>query len=257
VCAVRLLNFVPGKMMNEIPLSTQLLFDVGMAVGRLDRDLKEFGCSRLDRPGFLWDMSCVGDTVEQFLEAVSEIHYAEIARDVCESFRKEVSPKLHLLPKQFIHGDLKPHNILLIPVENNNVVQEIGFIDFGFLNYGCRIFDVAISLMQILNVAVDLDFSGGRTRMAGHFLAGYHSVNPLTNEEIELLPVLIASRYCQSLVYGAYTKKALNPGEECIMDLTARSNWKNFEAFWKLPREETLQMWKQMSNTDIVPSLLM
>ena len=98
-------------------------------------------------------MSCVGDTVEQFLEAVSEIHYVEIAQHVCESFRKEVSPTLHLLPKQFIHGDLKPHNILLIPVENNNVVHEIGFIDFGFLNYSCRIFDVSISLMQILNVA--------------------------------------------------------------------------------------------------------
>ena len=40
VCAVRLLNFVPGKVMTEIPLSTQMLFYVGMAVGRLDQDLK-------------------------------------------------------------------------------------------------------------------------------------------------------------------------------------------------------------------------
>ena len=40
VCAVRLLTFVPGKVMNEIQVNTQLLFDAGMAVGRLDQDLK-------------------------------------------------------------------------------------------------------------------------------------------------------------------------------------------------------------------------
>ena len=40
VCAVLLLNFVPGQMLNEIPLNTELLFNAGMTVGRLDRDLK-------------------------------------------------------------------------------------------------------------------------------------------------------------------------------------------------------------------------
>ena len=40
VCAVRLLTFVPGASLNEIPLNSQLLFDAGMAVGKLDRDLK-------------------------------------------------------------------------------------------------------------------------------------------------------------------------------------------------------------------------
>ena len=40
VCAVMLLRFVHGTVLNETPLTTQLLFDAGMAVGRLDRDLK-------------------------------------------------------------------------------------------------------------------------------------------------------------------------------------------------------------------------
>ena len=40
VCNVRLLTFVPGKVLNEIPLNTELLFNAGMAVGRLDRDLE-------------------------------------------------------------------------------------------------------------------------------------------------------------------------------------------------------------------------
>ena len=40
VCDVRLLTFVPGKVLNEMPLNTELLFNAGMAVGRLDRDLQ-------------------------------------------------------------------------------------------------------------------------------------------------------------------------------------------------------------------------
>ena len=40
VCDVRLLTFVPGKVLKEIPLNNELLFNAGMAVGRLDRDLQ-------------------------------------------------------------------------------------------------------------------------------------------------------------------------------------------------------------------------
>lgn len=40
VCAVMLLTFVHGKVLNEITVTTQLLFDAGVALGRLDRDLK-------------------------------------------------------------------------------------------------------------------------------------------------------------------------------------------------------------------------
>ena len=40
VCDVRLLMFVRGKMLDEVPMTTELLFNAGMAVGRLDRDLE-------------------------------------------------------------------------------------------------------------------------------------------------------------------------------------------------------------------------
>ena len=40
VCAVILLKFVNGKGLNETTLTTQLLFDAGVALGRLDHDLE-------------------------------------------------------------------------------------------------------------------------------------------------------------------------------------------------------------------------
>ena len=147
-------------------------------------------------------------------------------REVCASFREEVVPKLHLLPKQFIHGDANCGNIIVTP-DNN-----FGFIDFADLNYTCRVFELAISLMNILNISGVL--SCGRTRMAGHFFAGYQSINPLSDEELQLLHVLVSSRFCQLLVLGAYINKNIDPDNEYVMTVTIDNGWKNFEAFWAL-----------------------
>ena len=208
---------------------------------------QEFRCSNLDRgPEFLWDMSRAGEEVEQFLEAVSENHRIEMVKEICQTFRKEISAKLHLLPKQFIHGDLNHGNILVFPSENGNLAHGVGFIDFGFLNYSCRVFDVAVAVMHILNVAVDRELSCGRVRMARYFLAGYHSVNPLSMEEIKLLPTLVATRFCQSLVYCTYL---VRPDDE--KELTRiRNCWRNLEVFWKLPKEEILNIWCKINNAN-------
>ena len=187
----------------------------------------------------MWDLSDVVTTVGQFLEAaVTDQNRTKLVREVCESFRNEVAPKLHLLPKQTIHADANYTNIIVTPDSS------FGFIDFGDLNCSCRIFELAISLMYILNTADD--FSCGTIRTAGHFFAGYYSVNPLTEEELELLHVLVAARFCQSLVIGAYSNKYLDPENEYLLE-SARHGWKNLEAFWKLPKEEVLKTWREIS----------
>ena len=205
---------------------------------------QEFECLTLNRPDFLWDMSRAGDAVEEYLEAVRENHYIEMVREICHNFRKEVLPKLHLLPKQLIHGDLNQGNILILTSKNGKTTHDIGFIDFGFINYSCRIFDVAVALMHILNEGVSLELNFGRILMAKYFFNGYHSVNPLSKEEISLLPLLVVSRFCQSLVYRTYLSKPVNPHDK--LDLTIRNGWKNLEVLWKIPREEILNTWSQV-----------
>ena len=200
---------------------------------------QDFGCPKLVRPGFMWDLASAGEKVEQFLEAVDDENHIKIVQEVCEAFRKQVTPKLHLLPKQIIHGDANYTNMLLTSGSHANE-HDFGFIDFGDLNYTCRVFEIAISLMYIFNMSQDSDC--GRSRIAGYFFAGYHSVNPLCDEEIQLLPVLIASRFCQSLVYGTFYNKYLCPDNEYIME-TSKNGWKNFKAFWELPKEEMLKLW--------------
>ena len=152
------------------------------------------------------------------------------------------SPKLHVLPKQIIHGDANYSNILLSSGCDASKPQ-FGFIDFADLHYTCRVFEIAVSLMYIFNIPCDL--SGGRSRTAGHFLAGYHSVNPLSDTEFELLPVLVASRFCQSLLIGAFSCKYLCPDNTYVME-TSNNGWKNFEMFWKLSKDEVLKTWLEV-----------
>lgn len=193
-------------------------------------------------------MATTGEKIEPFLDVLNDHHFIEMIQEVCESFRKNVTPKIHLLPQQVIHGDANYTNMLLVrrSGNNDNLAADFGFIDFSDINYSCRVFDVAISLTYCLNLPNVSNCEESRMA-AGHFFAGYYSVNPLSNEEIELLPVLIASRFCQTLVYGAFTNTHLDPGNSYIME-TSTHGWKNFEAFWKTPKDEVLKMWLQLTN---------
>lgn len=188
-------------------------------------------------------MATTGDKIEQILDALNDHHFIEMIQEVCKPFRKNVTPKKHLLPKQVIHGVANYTNILLVQSSgnNDNLAADFGFIDsFSDINYSCRVFDVAISLTYCLNHPNALNCEESRMA-AGHFFAGYYSVDPLSNEEIKLLPVLIASRFCQTLVYDAFIKTHLDPGNSYIME-TSTPGWKNFEAFWTTPKEEVLKM---------------
>ena len=90
-------------------------------------------------------------------------------------------------------------------------------------------------------VNVERVLTCGRSQMAGLFFAGYHSVHPLSSEELEVLPVLVAPRFCQSLLCGAFISKHVDPGNEYILE-TAKNGWKVFEEFWTTPEEEVLQL---------------
>lgn len=190
----------------------------------------------------MWDLFYFGDKIEHCIEAIDDDCHVQMIREVCEAFRKEVAPQLHLLPKQIIHGDANYTNVL-VTADSGTCAQDFGFIDFGDVNFTCRVFEVAIALMYILNISGDL--SCERSRMAGYFFAGYHLANPLSDDEIKLLPVLIAARFCQSLGYGAFFSKHLYPDDEYIME-TSKNGWENFKAFWKLPKDELLAMWLQI-----------
>ena len=162
-----------NTMQENMNFLVVLLYVIRFCSDRYISYLQEVDLPRFDRPGFLCDLSCVGHTVEHFMEVVRGNHNREIVREVCDRFRKEVIPNMHLLPKQIIHGDANDTNVI---VDDQEKIR--GFIDFGDIMHNCRVFELAISLMYVINVGVGE--CPERIKMAGYTFAGYRSGNPLS-----------------------------------------------------------------------------
>jgi homoserine kinase type II len=106
------------------------------------------------------------------------------------------------LPKAAIHGDLFRDNVLFA---GDRVA---GIVDFGFAATDFLAYDVAIAVNDWCDVDGALD-----AELAAAFLAGYHAVRALTDEERAQWPGLLraaALRFWLSRLYDLYLPR---PGE--------------------------------------------
>ena len=74
----------------------------------------------------------------------------------------------------------------------------VGLIDFGDMVYSCTVFEPAIAAAYLMLEKED------PVAAAAAVAAGYHAALPLTEQEIGLLPALIAIRLCISVALAAY-----------------------------------------------------
>ena len=106
-----------------------------------------------------------------------------------------------------IHGDTNDLNITVISHElvtkENADIEDIkkgfGLFDFEDSHFGYYIFELAISMMYMIATC------NGRGNddcwvIGGKVLAGYNLLFPLTESELEVLYLSVASRFCVSLV---------------------------------------------------------
>jgi homoserine kinase type II len=101
------------------------------------------------------------------------------------------SSYLHL-PKQFIHGDGTPGNILFVDG------KVTGIIDFEFCCYDARVMDLAISLGGGPTALWEYDPELNNIKM---FTKGFVSQSPLSEQELLSIPYLIRLRRGAMFVY--------------------------------------------------------
>ncbi|ERJ11795.1 phosphotransferase enzyme family protein [Haloplasma contractile] len=95
------------------------------------------------------------------------------------------------LPKQLIHRDLHPNNLLL----QAGVVS--GFLDFEISVKGIRLFDLCYACTALLGEAVEGVFNKDYTKIekwkmyVSYLMKGYHNHNELTEEEIDCIPLIM------------------------------------------------------------------
>ncbi|KAG0724729.1 Hydroxylysine kinase [Chionoecetes opilio] len=235
---VRLLTFIPGKILCQVPYTAQLFYEGGVYVARLDNVLKDFTNEALKQRSFMWCMENVPQ-VSKFLFAVKDEQRRKLVEEVLQAWQDKVMPLLPVLERGFIHGDFNEQNIIVHSREGDPSTYHIdGLIDFGDIQHSCFLFELAIFIMYVMLEVKAMS----PNEVAGHVLAGYLTHRTILDKEWDILKECIAARFAQSLVLGAYSY-VQDPGNQYLL-VTATRGWAVLDTFWHTPKEQLISQWR-------------
>ncbi|XP_028259858.1 hydroxylysine kinase-like [Parambassis ranga] len=234
---VRLLTYLPGTTISNVPLTSELLFETGQTAARMDQILQKMEhphLSILQREKFIWSLSNV-TLLETYVHVLDGDPLQEAVKSVIHQYKTSVIPQRSSFRECINHGDLNDLNILVKPDESNRHVIS-GILDFGDMNRGYYIHELAITIMYMM-IGQPKPIEVG-----GHVMAGWESVLPLNEAEKDCLYVLVLSRFCQSLVLARYTV-TLHPENAEYLMITSKKGVHIFRHLWELGKQEVEKVW--------------
>ncbi|KAK0078982.1 hypothetical protein PV325_001883 [Microctonus aethiopoides] len=227
---VRLLVFCRGEILCNAKLSSELLFNVGLFVAKLDNTLKGFFHSSYENRVHLWSLMSV-PKLRDYIYVIDNDKDKSIVIDVINKFESDILTNLDKLNKGMIHGDINEQNIIV----NDEQTNVLGIIDFGDTQYSYLIFELALTLFYMIMQARDIE-------MGKYVIAGFQSVNKLSNFEKKIIKTAVCARACQSLVLGIYSH--LNEPDNNYLMITQESGWKILRKLWPMSEETILNIWE-------------
>jgi hydroxylysine kinase len=191
----RMLEWLPGELLLGAITGPNELAALGDALGRLSKSLSSFD----DRGGAIlsaWDLQTV-PRLSTLLEVVPHDSVAE----AISRYNSRVAPRLAELPRQIIHNDFNPGNVLVDPSAPQFVV---GILDFGDVMHSLRVADLAIAISYALD-PMQHDWPD-----IAALVAGFESHVLLTDLERALLPDLVAARFAQRILINSWVAQREN-----------------------------------------------
>lgn len=178
---IRLLEFIPGKILDEVPFTDNLFYQAGVFVGNFDRVVSKFDHDGYKEHKSIWHLDSVTQ-LGQFVYALKDEEKQMLVESVLEAFEKEVVPKYDQLQRGLIHGDFNEHNILVTKNEMTKQFYVSSILDFGDSCLSFYVFEVAIAMTYMMLTSKNI-------KAGGLLLAGYETVRPMPKEEKALLKV--------------------------------------------------------------------
>jgi Ser/Thr protein kinase RdoA (MazF antagonist) len=150
------------------------------------------------------------------------------ATRVLNRFASHALPVLPNLRAQVLHNDFNPHNLL---VDADAPDRISGIIDFGDMVRGPLVNDLAVA------AAYHVSSDGHPLSQVVDLVTAYHSINPLRQEEVDVLFDLIAARQAITVIITAW-RTALHPENASYILRNAPTAWHGLDRFSTLPRSE-------------------
>ncbi len=194
---VRMLTFLDGQQLYKARRSSRQMHALGEALALLGKGLADFR-PQAPQQNLLWDI-CNAAALIEFVPQVEPSRRTMVSRAL-DGFERLANETMSALPRQVIHNDFNPHNIL---ISEANPAVVAGVIDFGDMVEAPLVNDLAVALSYQIGVENGLDD-------AVAMLCAYHRTRPLDPFEIASLPTLLRTRLAMTVVITEW-RSALYP----------------------------------------------
>lgn len=135
-----------------------------------------------------------------------------------------------------IHTDITDTNVIVQLNRQTNTYDICGIIDFGVIDYGATIFELAITMAHLL-----LSINHDQFRALGHIISGYHSVFPITKEEYKGLYTLLVARLVQTLTLCKFVS-TVDPDNPFVMS-SYENKWDKLKLILSISESDVYAIW--------------
>lgn len=204
--AVRLLTYLEGDILTNIPRSAKLYRDVGRFLGQFSKAMQSFSPKAHEGSDILWKLDHVIECKRYLPDVIDEDARDRITR-LYAVYEKDILPKLPNLRKAIIHSDANEQNFLIDPA---NPTKVTGLIDFGEMQLASQVNELAITLAYGLLGEDDIEMA------AGNVIKGYTAEFPLEKQELDIIYYLMAMRLVTTITMSSHSSKMF-PENEYIL----------------------------------------
>ena len=188
--AVRLLSWLEGEMWAEA--SSRDISELGKSVALVDKHLAQLQLSNREieilKRNFIWNM-LQAEEIQSRIQLISDEKLRIQVASAISEFKEKLLPRLNKMKPQLIHNDANDWNIVC--------GDKIRLIDFGDMILAPRVVGLAVAASYLALDSNDPVFEISK------LVRGYHSIAPLSLEELDLLVPLTRIRIAMSIANAA------------------------------------------------------
>ncbi|MDX2500336.1 MAG: aminotransferase class III-fold pyridoxal phosphate-dependent enzyme [Deltaproteobacteria bacterium] len=221
---VHVLTYLPGIILDEAKQTKTLWKNRGAFLARLDISLRGFFHPHA-RHQLLWDITRCTDLRPHTIHIPDAVARQNVEQ-VLDHMAADVLPKLKTLRHQVIHNDADVMNSLTDPRQPDIIA---GLLDFGDMIYAPLI------LEPILAADISMIHKDNYIEFLSTLIAGYDSILPLEEEEIDLVYDLTLARYTILATIIAW-RRALNPDQPAYLPEEEKPCWEAISSFMAIKR---------------------
>ena len=204
--AARVLTFHEGLAWGaKNEHSGEEIEQLGRLIATVDKNLNQLKISKEERKSlntpFIWNM-LQAESLLSWSSKISDANSRKVVEATLSNYKKNVLPKLKKMPMQVIHNDGNDYNI----IENG---EKLVLIDFGDMIFAPKVVGAAVAAAYVGLKSDD------PLKQISQFIRGYHSVYPLSLEEIAILIELVKVRLASS-VANAALQRGNNPDNDYL-----------------------------------------